>query len=257
MNYADMKVFLPLILLLLVGCASQNDEVENLRKRVNNLEKRLNEKQTDVNKQCMIKTCHRVKGDQNELLYKSTYNSKEQEIETIRYKPDGSVEMILSFEYNEHGDEIKQTHDYINGGSIWTITRKYDQNKKLIEVYHQEGIKEPTLERSYKYNELGVRIEEIDSEGGRSKNIYDSQGNLIEEKYFNKDGLYSSSTLYTYDKDGNVIEDKFISRNSNWSSRTVYEYDENGREVHQRTYGSKETLKYEFVSTYEFMDCTK
>lgn len=68
MNYADMKVFLPLILLLLVGCASQNDEVENLRKRVNNLEKRLNEKQTDVNKQCMIKTCHRVKGDQNELL---------------------------------------------------------------------------------------------------------------------------------------------------------------------------------------------
>ena len=178
---------------------------------------------------------------------------------TITFSYDGEAELPNAYTYTIDGVVgIKGTNiTYDDAGQILTATLTYyedeaadyifentssfDENGKLVSYYLREGDAEEfatsdVLYTELKYNDEGLLIEEVESEGnGNNKKDtykkqyeYDANGNCICEtySYYAEDGITvesTSSTTYTYDAN-NLCTSKIRGNGEG----TRYTYDTNG-----------------------------
>ncbi|TPN86848.1 hypothetical protein [Aquimarina algicola] len=84
----------------------------------------------------------------------SKYNSKNQLIEEIDFKPDGSIEDVRTFKYDNMGNEIKSDLTRSNG-EYTKFVSEYDKNNNVISEYwfDKDGSQKHWNSFSYEYDE--------------------------------------------------------------------------------------------------------
>jgi len=113
------------------------------------------------------------------------------------------------FVFNDKGNKVEST-EYQNGGLVFKTSYKYADKENKMEWnrchadggLHQKGI--------FNYDEIGNIIEDIfyNSNGvvGKFTHVYDDNGNKIEENYYPFGDVLSFKNTYKYDYKGNIIE---------------------------------------------------
>ena len=144
----------------------------------------------------------------------------------ISYKPDGVLEDVLIYIYDDMGHWIERT--YFKGGNIFSREKSnhtYDAKKRRVEttLWDNAGIKHKKI-----YNVEEKVIEEFSyREAGSIKlrriRQYDNRNNLIRNQAFNQEGtlLQKIVTTYEYDDIGNWIKSV-----SQWLVKDGNPYDE-------------------------------
>ncbi len=178
---------------------------------------------------------------------------------SFRYEADSKYNSEAEYEYDSHGNKIKETQIHFDYTNIQTY--EYDDASRLIKETH---INRDEIDYSvtYEYDSLGnnVRTNWFDSKGELSSwdiyeydefgntikevgegqetyqrklaNEYDDAGNLIKKTYLSlEDDWLEGWEEYTYDASGN--QTKFVSYYPDGSvaMRWEYEYDASGNET--------------------------
>ena len=156
------------------------------------------------------------------------FNEKGQWTKWISYDDDEKVQFSQTFEYNEHGDKIKEI-DLLDGDTE-NITIKYnDQGQKTYEkkdlyttTYKYDGKnlieKTATWKFGYYYSSVDV-----------TKYKYDEQNNLVEENEYD-DGKLEKVKKYEYDIKGNRT--KYYQKDEKGKIEcNFYKYDEYNRVI--------------------------
>lgn len=154
--------------------------------------------------------------------------------QAIDYNPNGSQEGISTFEYDQHGNKIKETYQSQKSSSLFTYKYQYSNGRKTQEERH-EGNGGAVIRKNFTYdNKQNIsEISEYESDGRlyrRTTFKYDEKNNKTEEARYNADGSLSSRTTYKYDDKGNQTEYVLYSEeNVKEDSATYqYEYDQYG-----------------------------
>ena len=117
--------------------------------------------------------------------------------------------------FNLKGQEIGSISRYLG----YTITEKQEHDSKgyvISKSYIDSASKNTIIKETFKY---------------------DSSGNKIEMRYFQKDGSEKSRTTYVYDENKKLVEESLY-RSDNLIQKYVYLYDENGNIYCKNNYGS-------------------
>jgi len=124
---------------------------------------------------------------------------------------------------------------FIVPGVIQAQGRKTIKNKKIgsqtvYEYFIEEGMKDPVVEKIEKY---------------------DSDGNLIEQKEFSKEGDIKKWKIYSYDSNGNNTEEITMDMRGKVEERIVYIYKDD-LIVEKKYYDHKDRLvkRKEYKYTY-------
>ena len=99
-----------------------------------------------------------------------------------------------------------------------------------------------------------TRSESFTSSGaidGSSTNIYDANGNRIEEKSFDGSDVLQWRYTYTYDVKGNQIESKTFNDSDVFQLRYTYTYDANGNQIESKEINGSDVLQWRYASTYD------
>ena len=168
----------------------------------------------------------------------------------------GDTAYIYFFEYNDKSDIIVEDQFDVTNEDVKLLTKKifkYDDDGNLSEERVYDGNGEDLLvkiEYNYDGNRNLTEIEYYYPPSGDFTSIkgkFDESGNLIESRYYDKDGELNGK--YKYDKDGNLSEERNYDQDGELSSKTKYKYDNKGNmssKIFISDYESKVTYKYEF-----------
>lgn len=174
---------------------------------------------------------------------------------SVKLMEDGTVEAIVTPEYDANGNVVKATIQTNNG--TYTSTYTYDEQNYLIAaekyIVYSLGIDQEPCSYTYSYDASGKLIEEsysyTDIDGWYHKfkitYFYDTNENLIgtEENYSkgNKPDIlwsYQKDTTHSYDENGYLIMKKETYTEhpgKNYERQTItqflYTNDENGRPI--------------------------
>ena len=137
-------------------------------------------------------------------VHKKKYNENKQLESQQNYDADGTSSISYSYEYDNLGNNIKETVFYTSGELMYRYKRKYDTHNNMIEeikyddlgaVVHKEEYKydnEGCLELFYseiEYTEEGEKYWSIEAEYDE----VDEQGNWITKKVATSNNHYSVS----------------------------------------------------------------
>jgi len=171
-----------------------------------------------------------------------TYNKNLLVSETESWMEDSTIEVTnFKYEFDKHGNKIKETHTDKDGKAERSFINKYDKFNNLLESKHTllskkenrvtsigkytyskngmvasesiafSGVDYKT-KRKYHYTKAGVLSFVVDTTEGRIKSrsleYYNSRGWTIKEESFERDLKTKNTTLIEYkvDKVGNWIE---------------------------------------------------
>jgi hypothetical protein len=120
-------------------------------------------------------------------------------------------------------------------GSLYGQDRKDIRDKGIVsmtinEYFIEEGLDEPLVESTEKYNE---------------------DGEVIELKEFNKRGDITKWEKYTYDEDRNLIEEIFLDARGK-VNRTEKSFYEEGFRVEKHYFNERDKLYKKKVYVYEY-----
>ena len=127
---------------------------------------------------------------------------------------------LIKYSYGKNGRDVEFTH-YTNGEIAIKQTNKFDRKNNLIErkVYEYDGILRNKILSKMNEQNLEFEEEEYFFNGtsciftGKKTNEYDENGNLIEEKKYDKKGNIEFVCKYVYDDKNNEIENIFSKDN--------------------------------------------
>jgi YD repeat-containing protein len=209
------------------------------------------------------------------------YNAADRKRETVYYKSDGSIEKKVSYILDAHGT-VLETIGYLNDGRLFlresflydrrgnitefknslnTITYRYDDNNNVRTIlkftrlfavadsarYVLSDRYEMTYDRfdnllsmSHFAPDSALRI--------RIDYRYNADGNLTEEKEFNRDGAVVYLRKITYDTNGNPVEETGSDRSRKF--RFTHTYDARGSKIEMTEFDQinepKYTIKYSY-----------
>ena len=106
------------------------------------------------------------------------------------------------------------------------------------------------------YDANGNRIEEKSFDGSdvlqwRYTYTYDVKGNQIESKTFNDSDVMQWRYTYTFDANGNRIEEKSFDGSDVFQLRYTYTYDANGNQIESKEINGSDVLQWRYASTYD------
>ena len=115
------------------------------------------------------------------------------------------------------------------GQSKKTILEKEIQSLTVLELFIEEGIKEPLIEEKQIFNEDGELIELItyNKEGDVTKwekYLYDEDGNIIEEIFLDSRGKIEKKEKTIF-KEGLRVERQFFDNRDRMYKKKIYEYE--------------------------------
>lgn len=245
-----------LIITLSLTCSAKNEEIiksSNEKKSAIKLYRIENIEKNDLTKD-------KLKGKVKS--YKEiSYEAKDHfgNIEKGKRKRRLDYEDDFQKKYDQYGNLIEYNGYNSDGSLKYKSIFKYEENNKRIEdnTYNPDG----SLVRRdiYRYSKTGMRtIERSTSYAKKPYNSmiskYEKNGNQIEVKYYNQDGIERIFITYLYDEYGNMIEEKrFDVFNGvlSFSSHLTYKYDKQGNQIEYNTYDSDNNLASKVKSKYD------
>ena len=193
--------------------------------------------------------------DYKEELTSTTEERYNQDGNLIRkVKNDGDQSSTILWEYDENGNEIRESL-YAPDGTIQNQhTYEYDRNgNRIRHIYSGENVDKPSM-LEYVYDDDGNHIKTIH---------YNSDGNIIETTEYEYDANGNTQRYVDYAADGNIAyitEYEYDDRNH--TKRIRYdadgrrcfeiEYDKDGHTLRNVIYGSDGTIL--FRTEYEYDD---
>jgi hypothetical protein len=107
------------------------------------------------------------------------------------------------------------------------------------------------------FDENGNEVENsyIDKDGllvSKTVEKYNGKSEKTEEDYFGKNGVQESGTIFKYDDRGNLVESDhdFIPDKKN-SNKTLYKYDDKGNNIEEDAYSTDGVFKYKNAFKYD------
>jgi hypothetical protein len=107
------------------------------------------------------------------------------------------------------------------------------------------------------YDEQGNEVEESYSDKDDKKiskwiKKYNEKSEKIEEDYFGETGLQEATTFFKYDASGKLVESdhEFVPDKTN-SNKTLYKYDNRDNNVEEDVYSNGDSLKYKNIYQYD------
>jgi hypothetical protein len=115
----------------------------------------------------------------------------------------------------------------------------------------------PTSKFIELYDENGNEVEESYTDKDNKKvskwiKKYNEKGEKIEEDYFAETGLQEATTFFKYDAGGKLVEsDHEFGPDKTNSNKTLYKYDDRDNNVEEDVYLSGDSLKYKNTYRYD------
>lgn len=171
---------------------------------------------------------------------------------------------VVTYESNT---KLAQMEDWNNAEDMDYLTQyKYNEKGLPVEYRSIEDINDPSeggymARHEYNADEQIVKTEEFElMDNTEIKEhidlfIYDTNKNLIEEKWCNADGTQYGGIVYTYDEKGNLTKEDTTYHPDNDLKKIIreYQYDENGTIIQTVTterFSDRESYS-EKISTYD------
>ncbi len=187
------------------------------------------------------------------------YNSRNNRIETVHYRGDGTVERKLTFVYDDNGllletigklDDgrmfMRDSYLYDARGNVIEfknnlkrITAQYDPRGNITVITKYQRYFKAQDSVQYKLNErfmfdydANERLAEMrsyradSSLKSRTQYMRNEKGSLLEEKEYTGDGKLSYSRILKYDKQQNLVEESGTDRALKF--KNTYKYDSRG-----------------------------
>lgn len=157
-------------------------------------------------------------------------------VKSVEYDMDGEIERIITYSYDDHGEQILEKNESPQISAVYYSTR--------LEIeYDAEGRKSTVQGFDYETGELSYTI----------TYEYDERGNMIRSAFENQ--AYTGTTVYDCDSSGNVtnqVETVVYNDGKTNVHRWEYSYDTNGRPTLEIFYSQDISgVEYEF-ERYEY-----
>jgi hypothetical protein len=231
-NYLTYIILALIPLFLYTGCSSgkettdKNDKKNEIKtpappKKIRNpeIEERM------LVKKLSIKSMERLSFDlengkpvNRKKLASVKYDNNGFPTETSNYGDDGKIESIFTYTYDKEGKRTETVRSSLNGVKEKIFTYQYDPESGLkirSDRYNLSGM----LEKYYLYK-------------------YDSNGNLVEDLWYDKTGELEYKIEYDYDSSGNKIEARTYDENDDLISKYEFRYDRQGQLVEEIKFDS-------------------
>ncbi|MCH8902778.1 MAG: hypothetical protein IIA45_02550 [Bacteroidetes bacterium] len=174
----------------------------------------------------------------------------------ISYDVFDNANMIVEFQYDPDGN-IAEVLTHNPEKTVYVKSKfRFDKYRRLIETTGFDAEGKTMSKLSFQYegddNKISEQITEIPAAGVilRTKNRYDTNGNLTEMISRNAEGRVTSKITQKFNGRGQVKEIVNLTPAANLSSKTVYEYDGAGNIREQITYNKLDEpvtlIKYEY-----------
>lgn len=152
----------------------------------------------------------------------------------------GKVKTFYEISYERDTSENMVKEDLKSDSIYWKFIAKtaseYDKNGNIIARRWYDEYDYLTGGDTYKYNKKQSKIEWErynvfnDTENFIVYYIYDNKGNQIKKNIYEKEELVERHT-YKYDKKNNLIEYKWFNRDGSLRFLRTYKYDSNGNQI--------------------------
>lgn len=160
-------------------------------------------------------------------------------VESISYKPDGSMNMRMEYKYNQN-KQLTEMTTYSPGGQVnIKVVNHYDADGNIVEAIGYDALGNEITKTTYGYSATGLDMVKTGINAApvqRTKKSFNRNGQLTEEIQYDSKGNEISKTQQTYDENGNLIEIINSVPYSDMRTRTVIKYNENGNLAEQISY---------------------
>lgn len=168
------------------------------------------------------------------------------------YHPDGSVEHVYKYEYNEAGKVIDELLIEADDEVTEHRSMEYNSAGQLVKEYihYLDGTSDQLL---FTYDEKGRMLSRrsIDSDGETGNylvNVYDGD-ELVSESEYDIAGEIITQRKILYAEDGSITEEVFRTPEENY--HILYSYDEAGKASVRRKYNEDKHLTERNTFTYD------
>ena len=179
--------------------------------------------------------------------YKSSYqkfDSQQNIIKEMYYTIDGEVETANGYKFNESNLLIEETH-YLDETEIADqLNYFYNDEGKLnkIETDYSDGSKSiKTINRTKLKISATILDEEKNFEGEEIQ-IFDQQGNVIEEIIYDEEKKISQKFLHSYNSDNQIISTTEHSEGGEFAIKRTFEHNKEGQIIKESQYNRHEKL---------------
>jgi len=204
-------------------------------------------------------SCSNVEEEPNDLK-KLELEGKVKSIALVSIHNSSNVKKLPSYTLFDIKGNLTLQVSYDGVGRLDKKSQyKYDSKDNIIEEFKEFWIGGPTGDgyhgRSdksvYKYDENSENVLEVkkykESKLIRTQiNVYDDNGNKIEENNFNSSGEEWGSWTANYDESGNKIEVIFLDK-----KKEIYKYDKSGNMVESTNYGDDGSISGRHTSEFD------
>jgi hypothetical protein len=199
------------------------------------------------------------------LIYK--YDDRDNRIEHINTKVSyNKILLKQTFTYDNSGRKIKE--DRFNGSEYEILKYSYDTKNRMLEIIKTDTLNNILQIRAFDYagNKSIITILNKDRKPtGKVINIYDKNGNIIENTEYDVNGKITEQIFYdfqgklmtqktkydfekfnymetyTYDSNNNLIEVKREQPKGNNYINNIYKYDSTGNLIEEQWYDDDPT----------------
>jgi hypothetical protein len=166
------------------------------------------------------------------------YDGRGNRIESVRYNPDGSLDVKLVYTYDAAGNNSEEAAYGTDGLLIYKTVSTFDTDAHRVEStrYNAQGSLVWKSVFTYDTGENEIDVARYNSDGAlmwKSVSRYDGTGKEVESARYFADGSLMGRSVYAYDQAGNRVESSEY--DADGSVRDVagwrYEFDETGNWV--------------------------
>ncbi len=159
-------------------------------------------------------------------------------VREVRYGSEGNAQSRHEYEYDECGNNIKQTYS-LTDRTIYRYESEYDENGRELIRRVFDGSPVSTYE--YKYDDAGNYCSWTASkENGTVSSMgsirYDENGNVLVETTYKADGRMDTRIEHEYDESGRETSYKYYKSDNSIVFRREKKYDEEGKLIEERIF---------------------
>ena len=183
------------------------------------------------------------------LVYSYLPNGKLTNI--IRYKADNTVSERWIYAYEGNKQIVRVTP---KSGDPYTIEKLFDDAERLLSEVQFDSKGSPQREITYSYDKNGRIVNQTESYAGQKryelKYRFDANGQLVQVIQTAPDGNEFVNNDYSYDSEGNLVTEKWVDGDPSLISKKDSEFDPKGNRVRVDSYYAP--YRYRVMYSYQY-----